>query len=100
MGLVPIQKQVVFLSFGDVEQTANGNRYLVGQTDEGEVVIWLKPGADARLSWLLSQPLPLAAAVECLPDTHSAGRYWVPEKADILPLEGGPSVTSGLRAVG
>lgn len=100
MGLVPIQKEVVFRSFGNIEKTANGNRYLVAQTDEGEVVIWLKPENDTRLSWLLAQPLPLQVAVQCLTDAHSAGCYWVPEKAEILPLRDSPPVTSGLRAVG
>ena len=78
--MLPLEKKVVVTAIGVVEQTPNGNGYLTCQTSEGEVVLWLGPDAGPRVSWLLSQVLPLQATITCLKDRHS-GRYWVSERA-------------------
>lgn len=77
----PLEKRVVLLSLGEVERTPNGNAYLPGRLEGGEVRFWV--GRGARLSWLLAQTLPLSLVVGCLADREVRGRWWVPETASV-----------------
>lgn len=82
--MVPIEKQMVITALGLPQRSPNGNGYLVCQTAEGEVVLWLAPDPAPQLRQLQALTLPCRVRLPCLKDREMAGRFWVPESARLV----------------
>ena len=83
--MVPVERQLVITALGLPQYSLNGNGYLICQTTEGEVVLWLAPDPAPQLRLLHALTLPCRVRLPCLPDRAAAGRFWVPESARLVP---------------
>ncbi|AAF11335.1 hypothetical protein [Deinococcus radiodurans] len=85
--MVPVERQLVITALGLPQRTLNGNDYLICQTTEGEVVLWLAPDPAPQLRVLRALTLPRRVRLPCLPDRENAGRFWVPESARVVVVD-------------
>ena len=86
----PQPRQFVIRHVGPVRETANGNRYLVCDTDVGRIAVWGDAGDSRNIRRVQALALPARVRAGAISSRWSQHALWVPQDAELS-----PSTTTG-----
>jgi hypothetical protein len=75
--------ELQFYEVGPLEETVNGNRYVVCQTNRGSVQVWGSDGNMTNINDLQDRHTPFTARCGCIPSKWAQHDLWVPQTTPI-----------------